>query len=92
MSLLHLIVVAVVQGLTEFLPISSSAHLILIPVVSDWPDQGPAVDIAVHLGTLGAVTLYLRRDVSSIFVGFFDLLQGKITNGARLFVLIFIGA
>ena len=83
-SLLHLIVVAVVQGLTEFLPISSSAHLILIPVVTDWPDQGPAVDIAAHLGTLGAVMLYLRREVSSIFSGFFDLLRGRLTNGSRL--------
>ena len=92
MSLLHLIVVAVVQGLTEFLPISSSAHLIIIPVVADWPDQGPAVDIAAHIGTLGAVMLYLRREVSSIFSGFFDLLRGRVTNGSRLLSLIVIGA
>lgn len=92
MSLLQLVVVAVVQGLTEFLPISSSAHLILIPVVADWPDQGPAVDIAAHLGTLVAVILYLRREVGEIFLGFFDLLQGRLTYGARLFSLIGIGA
>ena len=67
-SLLHLIVVAVVQGLTEFLPISSSAHLILIPVVTDWPDQGPTVDVAAHIGTLGAIILYLRRDVGVLMV------------------------
>ena len=91
-SQLHLIVVALVQGLTEFLPISSSAHLILIPVVTNWPDQGPVVDIAAHLGTLGAVVLYLRREVSSIFLGFFDLLKGRSTNGSRLLSLIVIGA
>lgn len=90
-SILHLIVVAVVQGLTEFLPISSSAHLILIPVVTAWPDQGPAIDIAVHLGTLGAVVLYLRREVSTIFAGIFDLLRGQVTDRARLFSLILIG-
>ena len=91
MSLLHLIVVAVVQGLTEFLPISSSAHLILIPVVADWPDQGPTVDIAAHLGTLGAVILYLRRDVGGIIFGIFDLVRGRLTDGARLFTLIMLG-
>ena len=74
MSLLHLIVVAVVQGLTEFLPISSSAHLILVPVIADWPDQGPTIDVAVHLGTLGAVMLYFRRDV----VGYLLVVHGYI--------------
>ena len=92
MSLLHLIVVAMVQGLTEFLPISSSAHLILVPVIADWPDQGPTIDVAVHLGTLGAVMLYFRRDVGAMFFGCFHLLRGHFTDGARLFVLLAIGA
>ena len=92
MSLLHLIVVAVVQGLTEFLPISSSAHLILVPVIADWPDQGPTIDVAVHYGTLCAVMLYFRRDVGAMFFGFFHLLLGRFTDGARLFVLLAIGA
>jgi undecaprenyl-diphosphatase len=51
------------QGLTEFLPISSSAHLILMPALLDWPDQGLAFDVAVHVGTLSAVLVYFRRDV-----------------------------
>jgi len=63
MILLHIIVLAVVQGLTEFLPISSSAHLILVPVISDWPDQGLAFDVAVHVGTLTAVVWYFRHEV-----------------------------
>ncbi len=91
MSLLHLIVVAVVQGLTEFLPISSSAHLILVPLAADWPDQGPTIDIAVHLGTLGAVMLYFRQDVASMFFGLLALLRGRFDGNAQLFLLIVLG-
>ena len=58
MSLVHAIVLAVIQGLTEFLPISSSAHLILIPWLLHWPDGGMAFDVALHAGTLAAVVLY----------------------------------
>ena len=54
---------AVIQGLTEFLPISSSAHLILFPRLMGWNDQGLAFDVAVHVGTLGAVVLYFRREL-----------------------------
>jgi undecaprenyl-diphosphatase len=63
MILIQIIVLALVQGLTEFLPISSSAHLILVPVLSDWPDQGLAFDVAVHVGTLSAVVWYFRKEV-----------------------------
>jgi len=54
-EILQIITLALVQGVTEFLPISSSAHLILVPVLTDWPDQGLAFDVAVHAGTLTAV-------------------------------------
>ena len=63
MELIHIIILAVVQGLTEFLPISSSAHLILFPRLLGWPDQGLAFDVAVHVGTLSAVVLYMRREL-----------------------------
>lgn len=63
MDLLHVLVLAIVQGLTEFLPISSSAHLILVPVLLGWPDQGLPFDVAVHLGTLGAVVFYFRHEL-----------------------------
>jgi len=63
MTLLQIVVLAIVQGLTEFLPISSSAHLILVPLASGWPDQGLAFDVAVHVGTLSAVVAYFRREL-----------------------------
>lgn len=63
MLLIQIIVLAIVQGLTEFLPISSSAHLILVPRLSDWPDQGLAFDVAVHVGTLSAVVWYFRSEL-----------------------------
>ena len=61
MPLLLLVLVAAVQGLTEFLPVSSSGHLALIPLVTDQPYQGRAIDVAAHVGTLGAVLLYFRH-------------------------------
>ncbi len=70
MQFLELIVLAVVQGLTEFLPISSSAHLILVPILTGWQDQGLAFDLAVHLGTLVAVVGYFRRDLLAMTHGF----------------------
>jgi len=60
---LQITVLALIQGLTEFLPISSSGHLVLAPQLFDWPDQGLAFDVAVHVGTLAAVLLYFRKDV-----------------------------
>lgn len=62
----HVVALALVQGLTEFLPISSSAHLILLPYLAHWPDQGITFDVAVHVGTLAAVTIYFRNDLVKI--------------------------
>lgn len=69
MSLFQLVILALVQGITEFLPISSSGHLILVPEMTSWPDQGLAMDVAVHVGTLGAVMLYFRTDVWRLVLG-----------------------
>jgi len=77
MDPIHLVALALVQGLTEFLPISSSAHLILVPVVSDWPDQGLAFDIAVHVGTLLAVIGYFRVEVARLVTGGLAPLAGR---------------
>ena len=63
MTLIQIIVLSLVQGLTEFLPVSSSAHLILGSWVFRWPDQGLVFDVATHLGTLFAVLVYFRHDI-----------------------------
>ncbi|MEE8444641.1 MAG: undecaprenyl-diphosphate phosphatase [Alphaproteobacteria bacterium] len=88
MALFHIVVLAVVQGITEFLPISSSAHLILVPKLTGWPDQGLFIDVAVHVGTLGAVIAYLWRDVWLMLAGVGRLAMGQITAGARLLALL----
>lgn len=66
MPFIQSIVLAAVQGITEFLPVSSSGHLILVPKLTGWPDQGLAIDVAVHVGTLAAVMLYFWRDIGGI--------------------------
>ncbi|MDX1459739.1 MAG: undecaprenyl-diphosphate phosphatase [Xanthomonadales bacterium] len=66
---LHVLLLAVVQGLTEFLPVSSSAHLILASWLLDWKDQGLVIDVAIHSGTLFAVLVYFRRDWLAMLEG-----------------------
>ena len=68
METVQAIFLALLQGVVEFLPISSSGHLILVPAVLGWPYQGLAFDIAVHLGSLTAVLVYFRRDLRAILV------------------------
>ncbi len=80
MSDLHVLVLALIQGFTEFLPVSSSAHLILPSKLLGWPDQGLAFDVAVHLGTLAAVLLYFRRDLQTLTSAFIDSLHTKRMN------------
>lgn len=80
MSWIHIVVLAVVQGLTEILPISSSGHLVLVPNVMDWKDQGLVFDVAVHFGTLVAVCLYFRDDVVRMVQGGLQVLTGKIDS------------
>lgn len=75
MTLLQIIVLAIVQGITEFLPISSSGHLILVPELTNWPDQGIMMDVGVHVGTLGAVILYFRNDVGRMALSFLKLIS-----------------
>lgn len=84
MTLLHLILLALIQGLTEFLPVSSSAHLILPAQVLGWEDQGPLIDVMAHFGTLFAVIAYFWKDVLAVLGGLFELLQRKLTRGSVL--------
>ena len=84
MELIQLVTIAIVQGITEFLPVSSSGHLVLAPIVADWPDQGLLIDVAVHVGTLGAVTAYLWRDVWRLFKAVFRIGRGTGDPDVRL--------
>lgn len=77
MPLFHLVVLAVIQGLTEFLPVSSSGHLVLYPLLTGAPDQGRAIDVAVHVGALGAVMVYFRAEVATMLKGALDLARGR---------------
>lgn len=89
MPLFQLILVALVQGITEFLPVSSSGHLILLPAFSGLDDQGQAIDVAVHVGTLLAVVMYFWSDVRVGLSGIPRMLTGRTdTYGARLAFLL----
>jgi undecaprenyl-diphosphatase len=84
MSIEQIIVIAIIQGLTEFLPVSSSGHLALIPVVTDWPDQGVITDVMVHVGSLFAVIAYFWRDVLNLLAGTWDLIRFRTTDNSRM--------
>jgi len=92
LDLVHVIVLAVLQGVTEFLPISSSAHLILLPKLFGWEDQGLLIDVAVHLGTLGAVVLYFSKDILAMIIGVFKFMLGRRNPSATLAGQIFIAS
>lgn len=92
MPLLTLILVALIQGVTEFLPVSSSGHLILLPSLTGLDDQGQVIDVAAHVGTLVAVIIYFWSDVKLALFGTLRLLRGKIdTKGAFLAFCLLIG-
>lgn len=85
MPLFQLILVALIQGVTEFLPVSSSGHLILLPGLTGLEDQGQLIDVSVHVGTLAAVVMFFWRDVWDGLSGLPRLLRGKTdTPGSRL--------
>ncbi|TCL01617.1 undecaprenyl-diphosphatase [Shimia isoporae] len=91
MPIFHIFLVAVIQGLTEFLPVSSSGHLILLPNLTALDDQGLAIDVAAHVGTLGAVVLYYLSDVRLAILGLPRALAGKRdTQGSKLAFLLII--
>jgi undecaprenyl-diphosphatase len=92
MTFFQQLLIAIVQGVTEFLPISSSGHLIPIPHLTDLPDQGPLIDVAVHVGSLLAIVIYFFKDVVALARG------GVATTGLakapdqrRLFIAICVG-
>ena len=92
MTVFQIAVLAVIQGITEFLPVSSSGHLALTPVLLGWKDQGLALDVAVHVGTLGAVMVYLWRDIWSVLRGLLRLTTGRVDEGAKLAWLVLVSS
>jgi undecaprenyl-diphosphatase len=89
---LQTVLLALLQGLTEFLPISSSAHLILLPRLLGWSDQGLAFDVAVHVGTLLAVVLYFRHDVQRLLAAWLQsCVDRRMSADARLAWLVLLG-
>ncbi len=92
MDNLQIIFLSIVQGLTEFLPISSSAHLILVPRLLGWPDQGLVFDVAVHFGSLIAVVFYFREEVIKMLRAWFGSLRGgAVDTDARLAWWVIVG-
>tara|TARA_B100000686_G_scaffold351070_1_gene448761 strand:- start:1374 stop:2171 length:798 start_codon:yes stop_codon:yes gene_type:complete len=83
---IQIVVIAVIQGLTEFLPVSSSGHLVIAPDLLGWRDQGLIIDIAVHVGTLGAVIIYLWRDIWLMLKGLAKV--GKLEGNSGLYLLV----
>ena len=80
------------QGLTEFLPISSSGHLVLVPKLLAWSDQGLAFDVAVHFGSLAAVCVFFRKDIAALLAGSVQVLGANIkTPESRLALAIALG-
>lgn len=79
------VILALLQGITEFLPISSSAHLILPSQMLGWKDQGLAFDVAVHIGTLGAVLLYFRKDLHQMVIAWLhSMAGGPVSDQSRM--------
>jgi undecaprenyl-diphosphatase len=89
---IDILILGIVQGVTEFLPISSSGHLILVPQLFCWKDQGLTMDVAAHVGTLLAVLVYFWRDVSGMFQGFVKVIQRKRDPRTKLLGLLLVGS
>ncbi len=84
MAWLQVLVLSIVQGITEFLPISSSAHLIVVPELTGWMNQGILFDLSVHLGTLFAVMLYFKADTLRIIEGIKYTILGRPAHPSSL--------
>ena len=93
MDVTQTVILALIQGITEYLPISSSAHLILPFEILGWPDQGLAFDVAVHVGSLSAVLVYFHRTLLRLLVGTWRaLIQRKHNKDSRFAGLLIIAS
>src|SRR5712692_4106330 len=92
MTIFQAIIYGTVQGLTEFLPISSTAHLILLPWAAGWPDPGLSFDVALHLGTLVALLIYFRADWIALIGSALGTIRGRTqAPDARMVMFIIVG-
>src|SRR5258708_39314113 len=91
MTLTHAILLGLLQGFAEFLPISSSAHLTLAPWVFGWPDPGLAVDVALHFGTLMAVLWYFRRELADLLAAGWTIARSRHGQGGAQPRFLFLG-
>lgn len=92
MSFFAITLLAIIQGITEFLPVSSQAHLIFIPTLLGWEEHGRFLDVAIHLGTLLAVLIYFYKELWTLFMeGFLPLIKGKLTAQGLLILYLIIG-
>ena len=87
MPFYHLVLIALIQGITEFLPVSSSGHLILLPSLTKLGDQGALIDVAAHIGTLFAVIIYFWIDVKQVLRAVPKVLRGQFTSPATIPVI-----
>jgi undecaprenyl-diphosphatase len=92
MSQLQIVVLSLIQGITEYLPISSSGHSILVPAFTGWPDQGVLTDAITNLGTVTATILYFWRDVLRMIEGLFDFIRRRASSSANLFKQVVVGS
>ncbi|MGQ0486216.1 MAG: undecaprenyl-diphosphate phosphatase [Hyphomicrobiales bacterium] len=88
MPLEQIVVLALIQGITEFLPVSSSGHLLLVPLLTGWRDQGLMTDVMVHVGSLLAVVVYFWRDCVNLAAGAIEMLRGRSSAWGKLALLI----
>ena len=88
MPILHIFILSAVQGITEFLPISSSGHLQMLPMISNLEKQTVLIDVSVHLGTLGGVIIFFFKDITKILNGFSNILKGKKSADGKILIMI----
>lgn len=84
MTLEQILFLSFIQGITEFIPVSSSAHLLLISTLCGWEDHGLIIDVAAHAGTLGSLLVYFRKDVTNLIYATLNLCAGKTTEATPL--------